>query len=845
MQSGLPIDEALEPLRAALASGRNAVLAAPPGAGKSTVVPLALLDEPWARGKRILMLEPRRLAARAVAMRMAATLGEAAGDTVGYRMRLETRVSQRTRIEVVTEGVFTRMLQSDPALEGVAAVLFDEFHERNLNADIGLALALDAQRHVAPDLRLLAMSATLDGAKVAELLGGAPVIATSGRAYPVETHYVGKGLPPLPGPGTEPVDAAAARAAVHALREWPGDLLLFLPGAGEIRRTLARLLEADLGNDVDVLPLYGELAAGEQDAALAPARAGRRKIVLATNIAETSLTIDGVRVVVDSGLERRSVFDPASGMSRLETQRISRASAEQRAGRAGRTAPGACYRLWGEGAERALAAYAPAEILNADLAPLALDLAVWGTGAGELRWLDAPPAATLASAHDLLRRLGALDAAGRATAHGRAMHDLGSHPRLAHMLLAAREHGAEAAAAELAALLSERDLLRGAARAGARDSDVRTRIDALRRGHGGEHAVDRGTLERVRRAERTFLKQVGTRGKRPVSAPLAPGVLLAFAYPDRVARRRPGGEARYQLANGRGASFAEPESIAREEFVVAVDLDDRGRDARIQLAAPLDREDLFEHLAEHLVRDDEVGWDPRTETVTARRVVRLGELVVEEKPLQEPPAGAAAAAMIEGLRSLGLAALPWDDASRDFAARSEFVRALGRGDVGDWPDLSEGALASDLAWLEPFLEGVTRRAHLDRVPLAAALRARLTREQERRLDELAPTHVALPTGTRAKIDYLDDNAPCASMRMQEVFGLAATPRIADGAVPLTFKLLSPAHRSLQVTRDLASFWRNAYADVRKDMRGRYPRHYWPENPLEAEPTKRAKPRPNR
>jgi ATP-dependent helicase HrpB len=845
MPSGLPIDEALAPLRVALASGRSAVLAAPPGAGKSTVVPLVLLEEPWARGKRIVMLEPRRLAARAVAERMAATLGESAGDTVGYRMRLETRVSRRTRIEVVTEGVFTRMLQGDPALEGVAAVLFDEFHERNLNADLGLALTLDAQQHVAPDLRVLAMSATLDGAKVAELLGGAPVIASSGRIYPVEMHYVGKGLPPLPGPGAEPLDAAAARAVQQALHGAAGDLLLFLPGAGEIRRTLARLLAADLGKDVDVLPLYGELAPGEQDAALAPARPGHRKVVLATNIAETSLTIAGVRIVVDSGLERRSVFDPASGMSRLETLRISRASAEQRAGRAGRTAPGSCYRLWGESAERTLAAYTPAEILNADLAPLALDLAVWGTRAAELRWLDEPPAATLASAHDLLRRLGAIDAGGRVTAHGAAMHGLGVHPRLAHMLLAAREHGAEAAAAELAALLSERDLLRGAARPGARDSDVRTRIDALRRGHSGAHAVDRGALERVRRAERAFAKQVGASANRAADSPLSPGVLLAFAYPDRIARRRPGGEARYQLANGRGASFAEPESIAREEFLVAVDLDDSGRDARIQLAAPLDRADLFAHFEDALVGGDEVAWDARTEAVVARRTVRIGELVIEEKPLKDPPLGAAAAAMVEGLRSLGLAALPWDDASRDFAARSEFVRRLGRTDLGDWPDLSDAALARELDWLEPFLDGVTRRAQLDRVPLAAALRARLDRVQLQRLDELAPTHVTLPTGTRAKIDYLDDNAPCASMRMQEVFGLAATPRVADGAVPLTFKLLSPAHRPLQVTRDLASFWRNAYADVRKDMRGRYPRHYWPENPLEAEATKRAKPRPNR
>jgi ATP-dependent helicase HrpB len=837
MQSGLPIDEALAPLGAALESGRNAVLVAPPGAGKSTVVPLALLDAPWARGKRIVMLEPRRLAARAVAMRMAATLREGVGGTVGYRMRLETRVSNRTRIEVVTEGVFTRMLQSDPELGGVAAVLFDEFHERNLHADLGLAFALDAQRHVAEDLKLVAMSATLDGAKVAELLGGAPVITSGGRMFPVDVRYVGKGLPALPG-GAEPVDAAAARAAQLALAESPGDLLLFLPGAGEIRRVLARLEEARL-DAVDVLPLYGELTPEQQDAALAPARAGRRKVVLATNIAETSLTIDGVRIVVDSGLERRNVFDPGSGMSRLETQRISRASAEQRAGRAGRTSAGVCYRLWGEGAERTLAAYTPPEILTADLAPLALELAAWGTNAGELRWLDAPPAATLAGARDLLTRLGALDAGGRITAHGRAMHDVAAHPRLAHMLLAARTRGALAAAAELAALLSERDLLRGAR---GRDSDLRSRLDVLRREAGAARTVDRGALDRVRRAQRAFVKQLddGT----TAAAPLDTGALLAFAYPDRVGKRRAGGEARYQLANGRGASFTGPESIAREDLIVAVELDDRDRDAQILLAAPLARADLFEHFAADIVRRDEVSWDARSEAVLARRTLRFGELVLEEKPLPEIPAEAAAAAFVEGLRALGAAALPWTDESRDFAARCEFVRALGRTDLGDWPDSSEEALARDLSWLAPYVQGLTRVSQLERVPLVDALRARLTPRQQRQLDELAPTHVTLPTGTRARIDYRDDNAPCASMRMQEVFGLAATPRI-GGAVPITFKLLSPAHRPLQVTRDLASFWRNAYVDVRKDMRGRYPRHYWPENPLEAEPTKRAKPRPPR
>ncbi|HEX6396018.1 MAG TPA: ATP-dependent helicase HrpB, partial [Steroidobacteraceae bacterium] len=629
MKSGLPIDDVLPELRAALLRARNAVVEAPPGAGKSTVVPIALLDQPWLRGGKLLMLEPRRLATRAVATRMAATLGESVGETVGYRMRLETRVSRRTRIEVVTEGVFTRMLQSDPALEGVGAVLFDEFHERSLHADTGLAFALDSQENLTPELRLLVMSATLDGEAVAKLLGDAPRITAAGRMFPVQVHHVGSGMPPLPGGREEPLPAVV-RVIKRALAEAGGDMLVFLPGAGEIRRVQGML--ADAGSQVDVLPLYGELAAGEQDAALRPSKAGRRKIVLATNIAETSLTIDGVRIVVDAGLERRSLFDPASGMNRLELQRISRASAEQRAGRAGRTAPGVCYRLWGEGAERSFVVYAPPEVCVSDLAPLALDLAVWGTHADNLRWLDPPPAATLASSRDLLKRLGALDAAGKVTPHGRAMQEFPAHPRLAHMLLKSRELGAASLGAELAALLSDRDILR--AGGGPRDSDVRTRIEALHRG-----SVDRGTLERVRRAQRAFEQQLAADSR---SADVDAGVLLGMAYPDRIARRRAGGEARYQLASGRGAMFSGSESIAREEFIVAVDLDDRDREARVRLAIPIGKQDMLDTFAPEIERADELAWDDRTEAVVARRVVRLGALILEEKPLPDAPRDASA-----------------------------------------------------------------------------------------------------------------------------------------------------------------------------------------------------------
>jgi ATP-dependent helicase HrpB len=846
--SGLPIDEALPHLRRALKEHSSAVLTAPPGAGKSTVVPLVLLDEPWAANRRILMLEPRRLAARAVALRMAQTLKEAVGRTVGYRMRLDTKVSRETRVEVVTEGVLTRMLQSDPALEGVAAVLFDEYHERSLQADLGLALALDARESVAPDLKLLVMSATLEGAAVARLLGDAPVVTAHGRSFPVATHYAGKGLPPLPetGPprGTqESPETLTARIVRRAVQEEQGDVLVFLPGAREIQRVRA-LLEGSASAVFDgterlqILPLYGELSSEEQEAALMPARPGSRRVVLATNIAETSLTIPGVRVVVDSGLVRRLRFDPATGMSRLETERVSRASAEQRQGRAGRVAPGVCYRAWSEGAQRSLAPFSSPEIVEADLTPLALELASWGVReAAALRWLDPPPAAMLASARDLLERLGALDAAGRISPHGREMARVGVHPRLAHMLLRAREIGSLPLAADLAALLSERDLLRGTA--GARDADIRGRIEALR-GELAAAGIDRAALQRARRGARELLRQLGTAGGAAAGDLRhdgSVGGLLALAFPDRIGRRRIGGEGRFTLTNGRGAHFAEPQSLARQELIVAVDLDDRERDARIRLAAPLSRGDIDRHMASRLERGDSVEWNAREQAVLARRVLRLGGLVLEESALPEVPAQEARAAMLEGIRQLGIESLPWSREARDLQARVAFVRRLG-GDFERWPDLADAALAAANGdWLAPWLDGLTRREHLARIPLLEALTARLSWEQRRELETLAPSHLTVPSGSRVRIDYLDDSAPAVAVRLQEVFGLTATPRIGSGRVPLTFKLLSPAQRPVQVTRDLASFWRGAYAEVRKDLRGRYPKHHWPENPLEAQPVR--------
>ena len=848
VNSGLSIDEVLPELRRVLRECSSAVLMAPPGAGKSTVVPLVLLDEGWAAGKRILMLEPRRLAARAVALRMAETLGEAVGRTVGYRMRLDTRVSRDTRVEVVTEGVLTRMLQSDPALEGVAAVLFDEYHERSLQADLGLALTLDARESVAPELKILVMSATLEGAAVSRLLGDAPVVTAHGRAFPVTTRYAGKGMPPLPemgaGRGTqESPEALTARIVRLALEEEQGDVLVFLPGAREIHRVRA-LLEGSAtaassgAGRPQLLPLYGELSSEEQDAALTPARPGSRRVVLATNIAETSLTIPGVRVVVDSGLVRRLRFDPATGMSRLETERISRASAEQRQGRAGRMEPGVCYRAWSEGAQRSLAPFSPAEIVEADLTPLALELAGWGVrDAAALKWLDPPPAAMLASARDLLERLGALDAGGRITPHGREMTRLGVHPRLAHMLLRARRTGSLALAADLAALLSERDLLRGTT--GARDADIRGRIEALR-GESESVGMDRAALHRARRSARDLLRQVGAAADSNPSEAASGGSaggLLALAFPDRIGRRRPGGEGRFTLANGRGAHFAEPQALSRQELIVAVDLDDRERDARIRLAAPVSREDIDEHMASRLVRADSVEWNAREQAVLARRVLRLDSLVLEESALPEVPREEALAAMLEGIRQLGIESLPWSREARNLQARLAFVRRLG-GDFERWPDLADTALAGSVGdWLAPWLDGITRRDHLARIPLLDALLARLSWDQRRELDALAPTHLVVPSGSRIRIDYTDESAPAVSVRLQEVYGLGATPRIGGGRVPVIFKLLSPAQRPVQVTRDLASFWRGSYAEVRKDMRGRYPKHYWPENPLEADPVR--------
>jgi len=806
----LPVDEALPRLKEALLGSNAAVLVAPPGAGKTTRVPLALLDTPWLGNGKIIMQEPRR---------MAATLGEAVGETVGYRVRLDTRVGPRTRIEVVTDGLFLRMLQDDPSLDGVGCVIFDELHERGLETDLSFALVREAQAALREDLRVIAMSATLDPGPVAERLGGAAVVESAGRMFAVDTIYLERD----PAGRIEDVVASTVR---RALDEQPGSALVFLPGVGEIRRVAERL--GDLGSGVDVAPLYGDLSPAEQDRAIAPSPPGRRKVVLATSIAETSLTIEGVRVVIDSGLMRVPRFAPRSGMTRLETLRVSQASADQRRGRAGRLEPGACYRLWTEAAQRGLLPFTPPEILDADLAPLALELAVWGASAEALPWLTPPPAASLATAQALLADLGAIDDAGLVTPHGRAMARLGQHPRLAHLVLHGRSMGQARVAALLAAILSERDFLR--LPPGQRDVDLRHRVDITLSGKRD------GALRLILESARRLMPREG-RGETPDIA--RTGALLALAYPDRIGRRRPGAAGRYLLSGGRGAALPEGDPMATEEFLVVADLDGSAQDSRIFLAAPIALDDIEELYAGRIVGEETVRWSERDGAVLARRRRRLGALVLEDKPLARPDPDAVRQAMLEGVRQLGVSALPWTDELAGWRQRVMFLRQHD----SSWPDLSDAALGDTLeAWLLPFLDGLSRRDHLGRLDLDAALKALVPWDRRRELDRLAPTHVEVPSGSRVPIAYDNAAEPTLAVRLQEMFGLTDTPRIAGGAVPLTIHLLSPARRPVQVTRDLASFWANGYRAVKAELKGRYPRHYWPDDPLVAEPTARAKPR---
>jgi ATP-dependent helicase HrpB len=834
----LPINEALPGLAAALAVSRAVLLEAPPGAGKSTVVPLALSSCPWLAGQKILMLEPRRIAARAVAGRMAYLLGEPVGRSVGYRTRLETRVSRETSIEVVTEGILTRMLQDDAGLAGIGCVIFDEFHERSLNADLGLALCIDSQQNLREDLRVVVMSATLDLQPTAKLLGDAPVITARGRSFPVATEYVAR-RPEIY------VEQQTAQVIRTALREHDGDILCFLPGAAEIRRVQRSLEESGLDRNVRVCPLYGELEGAAQDAALAPAPEGQRKVVLATSIAETSLTIEGVRVVVDSGLRRYAEFDPATGMSRLVTAKVSQAAADQRRGRAGRLSAGHCYRLWSEGTQASLAAQTAPEILHADLAPLALELSCWGAvDAGALAWLDAPPAAPLAQARDLLRQLDAIDSAARVTPHGRVLAKLGTHPRLAHMLSKAREHGAARLASDLAAILSERDILR--ASAGARDADLRLRVAVLRgdvRDLPPGISVDSRAAAQATRSSAQWQRNLMPGRSDSADPHEWTGILLAWAYPDRIGRARSDG-GRFLLANGRGAYFGEPQALSKAEFIVAAELDGDLREARIFLAAPLRLADLEQHFAGQIVDRAEIVWDVREQAIRARRERRLGALLLESAEIRNPDSEEMQHAALTGLRQLGISGLPWTPELLQWRARVLLMQQFDVASPQPWPDLSDAALTATLQeWAPPWVSGFTRREHFARLDLGAALRSRLSYAQGVILEREAPTHFTVPSGSRIPIDYMDGEIPTLSVRLQEMFGLTQTPSVAAGRLPLLLKLLSPARRPVQITRDLVSFWNRGYHDVKKDLKGRYPKHYWPDDPYTAEPTRRARPRP--
>jgi ATP-dependent helicase HrpB len=832
------MDAALPRLMTALATNPRAIVCAPPGAGKTTRVPPALLAAEWAAGRRILVLVPRRMAARSAAGYMAAQLGEPVGATVGYQIRMERRIGPRTRIEVLTEGILTRRLQRDPELGGVACVIFDEFHERHLQADLALALCLDLQGVLNPDLRVLVMSATLDVAPLSALLDEPPLIASDVRQHRVETHY--RPLAPR-------IDLAAgvSGAVRHALGAHPGSILAFLPGAREIRCVAQHLRGAQLPGDVDLCPLYGRLSQGGQSAALAPSPVGRRKVVLATNIAETSLTIEGIRVVVDSGFCRTPRLDLQSGMSRLLTRRISRASARQRRGRAGRTGPGICLRLWDRGVHAGLVPFDPPEIQVADLAPLALELAAWGSSdPGQLRWLDPPPAEALERARGLLGRLGALDGEGRITAHGRQMVALPLHPRLAHMVLKAREIGLGRLACRLAALLDARDPLRFDA--GQYSIDLHQRLAVLLDSKTATRqmgcSVDTTAVARIRKIAADLEGPLG-----PCAEALAlPGAattgrLLAWAYPERVALARPGKRGHFQLVNGRGARLDPGDPLAGEEMLVAAHLDGQRREARIFLGAPYERPQLERQFADQLETRREVTWEADRRRVLATATLRLGALILAERPWSSPSPETVQAVFIEGVRRSGLEVLPWNRDLRRWVRRADFAGKWWAGE-DPWPGFDADTLAAELdQWLGPFLQGCRAVKEIASGLLRQALMARLTWAQQAALDRLAPTHQTVPSGSRLPVDYAHD-PPILRVRIQEMFGATQTPTVADGRQPLLLHLLSPAQRPMQVTQDLAQFWAAGYPQIKKELHGRYPRHHWPQDPLTAHPTRRAKPR---
>ena len=833
----LPIDDILPELCASLEHTPNAVIQAAPGAGKTTRIPLRLLDTPWREGGRIIILEPRRLATRAAARRMAQTLGEPVGKTVGYRIQLDNKTGPDTLIEVVTEGILTRRLQSDPSLEGVAAVIFDEFHERNLQADLGLALCLDCQAGLREDLRILVMSATLDVGPIAELLGDAPVIASAGRAFPVETRYLGK--PPVDR-FRDTLCPAVSSAVQQALSEEAGSILVFLPGEGEIRRVEKLLNGSSLPGDVDVLPLYGTLPQGQQDQAVSPPPSGRRKIVLATAIAETSLTIEGIRVVVDSGQSRIPRFDPQSGMTRLFTEPVSLAGATQRQGRAGRLEPGICYRLWDKAGEGAFRQFSQPEIVDADLAPLALDLVNWGIhDPASLNWLTPPPKALLDQGRDLLSLLQAIDDQGRITAHGREMARLPMHPRLAHMVIKGARSGWAERACNVAALLTDRDI---AQRDGRNPIavDLTLRVSAVA-GEQTSLTINRNVLGRTRALAKQWLRRASKNTGQDHAPDLSPeeqiGALVALAYPDRIAERRPGGDARYRLSNGKGALLPAEGGLRDAPYLAIAVVDGGARDARIRIAAPISAATI-EHLFETEISEGETAvWDSQSRSVIARRQKRLNAVVLSDTPARDIPDDQIANALVEGIRDMGLDCLPWGREAAEWRQRAGcFHQAAGQG-----ADVSDSALLETLEdWLLPYLAGMRRLDHLKSLDMLAILKTRLDWSELQTLEKQVPSHCTVPSGSSIRIDYADPMAPVLPVKLQEMFGATETPSIIDGAIALSIHLLSPAGRPLQITRDLPAFWKNAYPQVKAEMKGRYPRHPWPDDPLAAVPTRHTK-----
>ncbi|GEC90374.1 ATP-dependent helicase HrpB [Brevibacillus brevis] len=830
----LPINEVLPELVNTLRNETNAVLVAAPGAGKTTRVPLALREEAWLYNRRIVMLVPRRLAARQAAAYMAALLGEEVGQTVGYRVKRESRVGPDTQIEVITEGILTRMLQDDPELSDVGLVIFDEFHERNLHADLGLALSLQAQGLFREDLRILVMSATLDAEPVSALLGDAPVVSSKGRMFPVETHF-------LTSPMQGRLEEAVVQMIFHALGQEEGDMLVFLPGAKEIHRVQELLEQSGVGTHIRIAPLYGNLSQEEQDKAIQSGKTGERKIVLATSIAETSLTVEGVRIVIDSGLKRVPRFSPRTGMTRLETAKVSRASADQRRGRAGRLAPGVCFRMWTEQEDRMLIPQQAPEIMEADLAVLALELALWGVGAPEeLDWLNLPPKAAMAQAQELLLQLGALDERKQITPHGRVLAGMGVYPRLGHMIQKANELGEGELACELAVLLEERDIVRG--RQASANADMRTRVELLRQAANkqsgaAELPIDAGACKRLWK-EAAHFKRVWAKNQSGDTSTRteATGRLLAFAYPDRIAQRRADG--RYLLRNGRGAAFSVQQPLAASPYIVAAELDDQGADSRILLAASVGESELLNDCAMQITERMNVWWEHTAGAVRSRKQKRLGALLVADLPAEASP-DEVLTAFLDGIREEGLEILPWNRQARQYRERLLFMHRLEEG----WPNVEDEALLASLEeWLAPHVYGFKRKEDLQSLSVTTLLESMLSWEQRRQLDEYAPTHVIVPSGSKIPVDYSDPAAPVLSVRLQELFGWQDSPRIGRGRVSLTMHLLSPAHRPVQVTRDLESFWAHAYFEVKKDLKGRYPKHYWPDDPLVAIPTNRTRPR---